>query len=93
MRWQRGSAVVEYAGIVAVVVCLFAALLILRPASAGHRAPVRAIPAIIKLIQAPAAPVITRATPRPRGPRQRRTRPPAPTRTVMLPTWLAPVGS
>ncbi len=93
MRWQRGSAVVEYAGIVAVVVCLFAVLLILRPASAGQRAPVRPIPVIISLIQTPAASVIPRATPRPRGPRQGRTRLRAPTSTVMLPTWLAPVGS
>lgn len=89
---ERGSAVVEYAGIVAVVACLFAGLLLVRPVSAGRRAPVRPIPAIIKLIQAPAAPVLTRTTTRPRRPRSRPRRPRTPPPQVLLPTWLAPGG-
>ena len=92
MTHDRGSAVVEYAGIVAVIACLFAGLLVLRPVSAGRRAPVRPIPAIIRLIQAPAAPVLTppRRRPVPRRPYVRRPRPKTP--DVLLPTWLAPGG-
>ncbi|NBP86799.1 MAG: hypothetical protein EBU54_17105 [Mycobacteriaceae bacterium] len=87
---ERGSAVVEYAGIVAVIACLFGGLLVLRPASAGRHAPVRPIPAIIRLIQAPAAPVLVPS--RPRRPRTRRPsrRPrPAPPE-IWLPAWLTP---
>jgi len=92
MTHDRGSAVVEYAGIVAVIACLFAGLLVLRPVSTGRRAPVRPIPAIVRLIQAPAAPVLMppRRRPSPRRPYVRRPRPKPP--DVLLPTWLAPGG-
>lgn len=89
---ERGSAVVEYAGIVAVVACLFAGLLLVRPVRPGHRAPVRPLPAIIRLIQAPAAPVVARTPTRPRRHRSRPHRPRTPPPQVLLPTWLAPGG-
>ena len=92
MTHDRGSAVVEYAGIVAVIACLFAGLLVLRSVSTGRRAPVRPIPAIIRLIQAPAAPVLTppRRRPATRRPYVPRPRPKPP--EVLLPAWLAPGG-
>jgi len=92
MTRDRGSAVVEYAGIVAVIACLFAGLLVVRPVSPGRRAPVRPIPAIIRLIQAPAAPVLTppRRRPATRRPYVPRPRPKPP--EVLLPAWLAPGG-
>ena len=92
MRHDDGSAVVEYAGVVAVMACLFAGLLVLRPVSGARRAPVRPIPAIVRLIQAPAAPVLVpaRRRPRPHRPYVRRPRPEPP--DLMLPTWLAPGG-
>ena len=55
-RCERGSTVAEYVGVVAVVGCLFAGLVMLHPVQAGRRAPVRPIPAIIRLLQAPALP-------------------------------------
>jgi hypothetical protein len=82
----------EYVGIVLVVVMVFAALLVLRATDLGRRASVRPLPAVIRLLQAPIAPIArmpTRRTApsgvtRPRRPRAPRPAPPP----VLLPPWV-----
>lgn len=91
VRDQRGSTTAEYVGIVLVVVMVFLALLVLRSTDVGRQAPVRPLPTILRLIQAPMrplAPVRTQPS-RPRPPRPRRPRPqrPAPP-AVLLPPWM-----
>jgi hypothetical protein len=91
---QRGSTTAEYIGIVVVVVGLFLALLTVRSTDLGKRAPVRPLPAIIRLIQAPMRP-ITPTVPRrpgpPRGPRKPRPPGVAPP-PVLLPQWMGGPG-
>ncbi len=52
---ERGSTTAEYVGIVIVIVLLFIGLLAVRSTTLGRRAPVRPLPAIIRLIEAPNA--------------------------------------
>ena len=92
VRHDDGSAIVEYAGIVAVIACIVGGLLVLRPVNPGRRAPVRPIPAIARLLQAPITPVVPLPRPRPRRHRPSVRRSPPPTAEVLLPTWLAPGG-
>lgn len=89
---QRGSTTAEYVGIVIVLVLLFIGLLAMRSTSLGRRAPVRPLPAIVKLIEAPLKPIVKPAPARPSGSRPpRRPRPPRPAPPgVMLPTWIGP---
>ena len=88
---QRGSTTAEYVGIVIVIVLVFMGLVAVRATTLGNRAPVRPLPAILRLVQAPMKP-ITPVRPHrpsaPRGPRRPpRPRPPAP--EVLLPPWAA----
>lgn len=87
---ERGSTTAEYVGIVVVIVGLFLALLAVRSTDLGRRAPVRPLPAIIRLIQAPMRPITPTPPRRPSAPRgPRKPRPPgtaAP--SVLLPTWV-----
>ena len=90
---QRGSVVVEYAGIVAVIALVMAGLLVLRPVHLGRRAPVRPIPALVRLIERPPVSVMPRIPARPRPPRPKRPRPSRPQPPgVLLPTWAAGSG-
>lgn len=87
---SRGTTTAEYVGIVVVVVVMFLGLLALRSTDLGRRAPVRPLPAILKLITLPVKPIVrVRPLPpvRPRGPgrtRSPRLGPPP----VLLPTWV-----
>lgn len=88
---QRGSTTAEYVGIVIVVVLVFLALVVVRSTTLGERAPVRPLPAVLRLIQAPLAPIAAppRAR-RPDAPRARRAPRPRPAQpTVLLPPWAA----
>jgi len=87
---ERGSTTAEYVGIVVVVVILFLTLLMVRSTDLGRRAPVRPLPAILRLIQAPMRPITPIAPRRPIVPRGPRTpRPPAPAPPpVLLPPWM-----
>jgi hypothetical protein len=89
---QRGSTTAEYLGIVIVLVLLFIGLLAVRSTSLGRRAPVRPLPAIMKLIEAPLRPIVRPPVARPDRPRApRRPRPPRPAPPgVMLPSWIGP---
>ena len=86
---QRGSTTAEYIGIVIVIVLVFMGLVMVRATSLGDRAPVRPLPAILRLIQAPLRPITPVRPARPDGPvRPRRPRPPRPAPpTVLLPPW------
>lgn len=88
---QRGSTTAEYVGIVIVVVLVFLALVAVRSATLGRRAPVRPLPVVLRLIQAPLDPITRPAAPRRPGAsrprRPPRPRPGAP--TVLLPPWAA----
>lgn len=87
---QRGSTTAEYIGIVIVLILLFIGLLAVRSTSLGRRAPVRPLPAIVRLIEAPLKPILRPAPARgdrPRAPRRPRPPRPAPPE-VMLPSWI-----
>lgn len=86
---QRGSTTAEYVGIVIVVVLVFLALVAVRSTTLGRRAPVRPLPAVLGLIQAPLAPItVPPRARRPDAPRPRRpARPGQPQPTVLLPPW------
>ena len=88
---QRGSTTAEYVGIVIVIVLVFIGLVTVRATSLGDRAPVRPLPAILRLIQAPLQPITPARPARPDAPaRPRRPRPPRPAPpTVLLPPWAA----
>lgn len=93
-RSQRGSAGAEYLALVAVIIVMFAGLLVLRPHRVGRGTPVDVIPPIVRLLGRPLdgltpptpRPGTPRApiTPKPRRPRPRpRNDPPI----VLLPEW------
>lgn len=86
---QRGSTTAEYVGIVLVLLLVFLALVAVRSTTLGRRAPVRPLPAVLRLIQAPLAPIAVPPRPRrPDAPRSRRPARPRPAQpTVLLPPW------
>lgn len=87
---RRGSAITEYAALVAVVASLIGALLVMRPQRAGRVPidPVRAVGALVHPAPVVRPPRLTPAPPRPprtRRPARPRTRRPI----VQIPRWLA----
>lgn len=91
---QRGSTTAEYVGIVIVIALVMLALVTVREATLGRTAPVRPLPAILRLIEAPLKPITPRPTARParpRGPRAPLPPRPAPP-SVLLPPWVSGRG-
>ena len=89
MSASRGSVALEYLGLVGAVLAIAAALAVVRPHSLGPRAPVRPVPAIVRLIGRPL--VDLRPPPRPSPPRPHPPRLPGrtPPPVVPLPDWAA----
>ena len=91
---QRGSTTAEYVGIVIVIALVMLALVTVREATLGRTAPVRPLPAILRLIEAPLKPITPRPAARPAHPRAPRApRPPRPAPpSVLLPPWVSGSG-
>ncbi|HJZ60726.1 MAG TPA: hypothetical protein VKD47_01085 [Miltoncostaeaceae bacterium] len=91
MRRAEGSVSLEYLGLVAAIAAIVVALAVVRPHSLGARAPVRPVPAIVRLIGRPLVELHPPRPSRPRAPRParpRRPRPrPDPPPLVPLPDW------
>lgn len=83
----RGSALVEYLGVVAAVGVLMLALLVVRTHQPSRHPPIAPVAGIAALVAGPPPPPRARPrTPsRPRPPRPSRPRPPRP--SVLVPTW------
>jgi hypothetical protein len=93
MSASRGSVALEYLGLVGAVLAIAAALVVVRPHSLGPRAPVRPVPAIVRLIGRPLVDLRPPPRPSPPRPHRPRPRPRLPRRTpppfVPLPDWAA----
>ena len=85
----RGSAALEYLGIVCAVAVAFGALLVVRQVTVERRAPVRPVEPIVRLLDLLRdPPTVVRRSP-PRGVRPRVTPAPTPRVVVEVPRWFA----
>ncbi len=90
---ERGSTTAEYVGIVIVVVVVVLGLVAVRSTTLGRRAPVRPLPAILGMLEAPLRPIVPARPAAPVRPRASGPARPRPTSAappaVLLPPWAA----